>query len=75
MPPGRQKPKITRFVSFEGMGDLLGYGLVYKLVLSFFVSVKTAVTETWTLLVVYFWKYRIKLNTGVRKQFCILLKI
>ena len=54
MPPGRQKPKISRFVSFEGMGDLLGYGLVYKLVLRFSVSAKTAVTETWTLLVVYF---------------------
>ena len=44
MPPGRQNPKISRFVSFDGKGDLLGYGLVYKIPFIFSVSAKTAVT-------------------------------
>ena len=44
MPPGRQNPQNSKFVSFEGTGDLLGYGFVYKIAFRFSVSAKTAVT-------------------------------
>ena len=44
MLPGRQNPQNSRFVSFEGTGDLLGYSLVYKIAFIFSVSAKTAVT-------------------------------
>ena len=39
---GRQNPQNSRFVSFKG--DLLEYGLVYKITFIFSVSAKTAVT-------------------------------
>ena len=41
---GQQNHQNSRFVSFEGTSDLLGYSLVYKIAFIFFVSAKTAVT-------------------------------